>query len=122
METCNVTVRHKGKLTSSVRRRGVTPAEAVLLMRMHGNDALVDYELNPEPVKTDHIAELERLRDFYGVSAENLRLIDESFPGHSPKLPEKFSGIGVTIDAVAKRPKRGRAPVETAEAAESVLA
>lgn len=120
MELCNVTVRHKGKLTSTVRRRNVTPAEVVLLRRLHGNDATVEFELVAEPVKRGSVEEIERLRDFYGVSAENLKLLDEAFPGHSPKLPETFAEIGVTIDAV--EPKRRRRPVDNAPAVENVLA
>ena len=121
METCNVTVRHGGKLTSSVRRRNVTPAEAVLLKKLHAEDALVDYALNAEPVDRSDIEELERLRDFYGVSAENLKIIDAAFPGHSPKLPATFAEIGVSITTVEPK-RRKRTVVETADAAESVLA
>ncbi|MEQ9416660.1 MAG: hypothetical protein RJQ08_03855 [Salinisphaeraceae bacterium] len=121
METCNVTVRHKGRLTSTVRRRAVTPAETVLLRELHGADAVVEFELNPTPIKRDSVAEIERLRDFYGVSAEQLKIIDNAFPGHSPKLPETFAEIGVAVDAVEKR-ERKRRPADTAVETENVLA
>lgn len=112
MELADATVRLGGKMTSTVRKSGITPAEGVLLQALHGNDALVEVVVSGR-VGASSAAEMERLRNVYGVSSENLKTIDALFPGHSPKLPETFDDAGIFTED-APKPSRSRKPAASA--------
>lgn len=97
MQLADVTVRLGGQLTRTVRKHGITPAEGILLKALHGQDAVVEGRLNGSTTASSAV-EIERLRQVYGVSAENLRTIDTLFPGHAPKLPDTFEEAGIEAE------------------------
>ncbi len=122
MERVDATVRHKGLLTSSVQRYGLTPAEVVILQRIHGTDAVVDAKESLQGrSKLSHAEELNRINEFYGIDNKALAMIADAFPGHAPKLPTKFEEIGLTVDknVVAKSKVK---PASTPAAVQEVTA
>ncbi len=48
MQECNVTVRLGGSMTSTVPLTNVTPAEILVLRRVHGEDSVIDIR----PIRT----------------------------------------------------------------------
>lgn len=114
MELADAIVRHKGKLTTTIPKFGLTPPEVVLLQHIHGNDAVVDLTVSAQgKVDRDEFEELDRLRNVYGVSGDNLKMIAEIFPGHSPSLPMTFKQLGIELGRAVtagekKRSGKGR--------------
>lgn len=103
MQLCNITLRLGGSLLHTVPKTGVTPAEILVLQRLHGNDAVTDIR----PVKFDknrgHLTEYDRLAQLYDGAAqasapgeESGALLGKLFPGAMKKLPRTLKEIGIT--------------------------
>jgi hypothetical protein len=110
MQRCIATVRLGGNMKSTVVKQGVSPAEVLVLRRIHGDDAVVDFKPDGND-RGKAVNEAERLRNQYG------RQYTATFPGSHPKLPERFAEIGVDLYAAdeaaqgeADKPRRGRPP------------
>jgi hypothetical protein len=101
MQLSNVMLRLGGSLQHVVPKTQVTPAEIMVLQRIHGADAVV----NVRPVKFDrnrrHADEYDRLAQFYdGAASDNVpgeeakSILKDLFPGAMKKLPETLEEIG----------------------------
>lgn len=87
MERLDCTVRLGGNIGSTTEKLNITVAEAILLRKIHGQDALVDIKKvrTGKRDNTPHRAELDRLKAFYPEKFH--KAIDQLFPGFNPKLP-----------------------------------
>lgn len=123
MQTATALVRHKGSLTSIVKKRGLTPAEVVILQRIHAPDAVVDVVLEPTDHDRDAAEEFDRLHTVYGSSKGGAEVITAAFPGSNPRLPLTFKEIGIDATPMKAPAKRARANKEeaSADAAADVL-
>lgn len=105
MQVANCHVRLSGDINNEIFKAGVTPAEVLVLRRIHGADAVVKFE----PVKQDkrpHASEFDRLKMVYGDKA-----VIEAFPGSQPSLPVNFKDIGIDLYAEGKAAKGRKAAV-----------
>lgn len=100
MQLCEVMVRLAGSVQHTVPKQNVTPAEIVILQRIHGTDAVTD--IRPTRMdKRSHADEYERLQRIYGkngrttVEGEPSVLLDRLFPGAIKKLPVTLKDIGL---------------------------
>lgn len=102
MQICNVIVRLNGSMLHTVPKTGVTPAEILVLQRIHGNDAVVEVR----PVKFEknrsHLKEYDRLASIYDNAAsasapgeEGGSIMGLLFPGAMKKLPRTLKEIGM---------------------------
>ena len=94
MQRVNCFVRLGGDMLNTVPKQGVTVAEIAILQHLHGADAVV--EIQPTTNKQDiaHAAEIERLRDTYGLKA-----FAEVFPGRITNLPIYLKDIEIDKDS-----------------------
>lgn len=131
MQQCNVTVRHGGSMMSAVPLTGVTPAEILILRRVHGDDAVIDIR----PVKFEKTRidrEWDRLADKYDKASSFTSapgeaaapMMQSMFPGAMKRLPLTLEEIGLghlnspaSIRA-AKRSAAAPAPVEVLDDAD----
>lgn len=95
MQKAKCTVRIAGSMLHTVKKKDVTPGQLVVLRAVHGNDAVVDLELQREGFATkdkflEQEREFERLCNEYGE--EQVRAC---WPGHTPVIPTTFSEINV---------------------------
>lgn len=103
MQLCNLTLRHGGSLTSTVMMTNVTPAEILILKRIHGDDATV--EIRPTKVDKNrrNDDEWERLALKYDRAStfvsspgeERKPLMEQLFPGVMKKLPTTLKEVGL---------------------------
>jgi hypothetical protein len=91
MQRCTCTVRLSGDVGHTVALEGVSPAEVLVLRRIHGEDAVVDFAPDGNDRGKAGLDEVGRLKGKYGDH------FDASFPGSAPKLPIDFEDIGVTL-------------------------
>lgn len=114
MQRANVIVRLAGSLTNTVPKFGVTPAEILILRRIHGgDDAVVDIRPTVFDKTVRQEAEYERLSriydggDGFGGSPDEDRksLMETLFPGAMKRLPMTLEEIGVDTGAVAPEPE-----------------
>jgi hypothetical protein len=108
MQVANCHVRLAGDITNEVFKACVTPAEVLVLRKIHGPDAVVKFE----PVKQDkrpHAGEFERLKLTYSE-----KVVVEVFPGSMPNLPVNFKDIGIDLYAEGKATRARKADVVSA--------
>lgn len=114
MQRANVIVRLAGSLTNTVPKFGVTPAEILLLRRIHGgDDAVVDIRPTEFDKKIRVEAEYERLAQIYdggsgfGSSPDEDRKshMETMFPGAIKRLPMTLEEIGIDTGAIAPEPE-----------------
>ena len=102
MQLCNLTLRLGGSMLHTVPVVAATPAEILVLKRIHGDDAVV----NIRPGKFDktkrHEDEFERLATKYDRAASASAPGDEAgsimgqlFPGAIKRLPTTLKEIGL---------------------------
>lgn len=108
MQLSSLNLRLGGSLLHTVHKVNVTPAEIMILQRIHGQDAVVDVR----PTKVDktirHSAEYERLAGLYDRSASvdspdgpTPSIMQQMFPGAIKKLPTTLKEIGLASYATA---------------------
>lgn len=98
MERANALVALGGEMGHTVPRYDLTPAEAVVLMAIHGDDAVHEIAIQPEdddtetPTQRDEIA---RLREKYVATDPNTGepIVSLVFPGRNPDLPKTFEEL-----------------------------
>ncbi len=101
METARVSICLSNDLNNVVYKDSVTPVEATVLRSLHGKGSVsIVYIENMD--KRSHALEMERMRKIYPKST-----IDKLYPGESPKIPVRFSEIGMSEPAEITRPAIG---------------
>lgn len=108
MQLSSLTLRIGGSLLHTVHKADCTPAEIMVLQRIHGQDAVADVR----PTKIDksirHNAEYERLAALYDRSGSvdtpdgpSASILQQMFPGAIKKLPTTLKEIGMGQYATA---------------------
>lgn len=118
--TCKIVVNRKDgvELTSVVRQGvdAVTAPEIEVLSVIYGADNIVPLS-HAGWVERTAIEEIDRLRQKYGRTAARAQLIDNLFPGRSPRLPETchdvtpsgdVPAVDATLDSLKAEWKRRR--------------
>ncbi len=84
---------------NTVPRYDVTPAEIVVLQRIHGGDAVLDIDPTGT-VERSFSAEYQRLAAIYaGAKTEdNAPVLQDVFPGRAPALPTHFDQLGLPAE------------------------
>ena len=99
MQLVNCVVKLAGKHYHQVSRVNVSVPEYLLLVAIHGSDAIeperMKYAGERGKVDGQPFDELEHLRRVYGGKTEILQKIDELFPGAHPRLVQTFAEIGL---------------------------
>ena len=119
MQTAKVTVRTSD--LQSIPRSGVTPAEVVVLRKIHFagangeviSNVLVTGELTPEKARE----EFTRLGGRYGK-----KVVEALFPGHSKNLPATFIELDPPVTLIDAPLPVAPAPVDLPEEAPVVVA
>lgn len=96
MQTATILLSLSGERDNQIPKYNVTPAEALLLRALHGDEAVTEIEVVGEKEATSR-SERSRLFDFY--SRANPRggracpELDALFPGSAARLPTTFDEI-----------------------------
>lgn len=106
---CNVHLSDPKNVDSGmiVEKAPVTPAEVVILRRIHGHDAVNNIKiLNATSDRRSHEGEMARLREFYTMREgdNGPPIVDTTFPGAFPRLPVTFKEIGIDFDDEPEAP------------------
>lgn len=83
-------VRHRGDLTMTIHKEGVTAGEILLLRQIHGDDAVLGIEVMKKKSEITPREEMARLAEIYGPT-----LVAQAWPGVSPRLPETLREAGL---------------------------
>jgi hypothetical protein len=103
MQTCECKVQSDSRTT--VLRRGITPAEAVVIMSVLGEQALIE-PVQKGSVERTSAEEMDRLQQRY--DGPNKPVVSDLFPGHNPELPMTFSDAGIDVEfAPSKKRQKG---------------
>lgn len=100
MEIANCEVRLLGDLNNSVPKQNATPAEILILKAIHGPDAIIKLKISGSD-KRSHKEEYARLEFIYGqtVLENGTFIFNKLFPQQfDPKLPVKFSEVGIEVN------------------------
>lgn len=87
--TCEVKLASDTQTVNTVIKSGVSPAEIVILLDLHGEGSVINIKPNSMD-KVPHGQERERLCGIYG-----LHVVDRIFPGQFSKLPVTLSDIQI---------------------------
>lgn len=117
MQTATILLSLSGERDNQIPKYDVTPAEALLLRALHGDEAVTEIEVNEEGVDTTSRAERARLFNVYSrPNPRGGRLcpeLDGLFPGAAARLPEKFEEVELD-ESFFKEPAR-KAAVKDAD-------
>lgn len=97
MQLCDIQLRIAGSLNHVVPKQDVTPAEILVLRRLHGDDAVIDIRPTRQD-KRQHSFEWDRLVAMYGQNGSSSTdgqsvLLNDLFPGAIKKLPVSLAEI-----------------------------
>ena len=102
MQLSKIELRIGGSLLHTTIKTDVTPAEIMVLQRLHGNDAVVNVRPTRIDANRSHSREYDRLANLYDNAAsasapgdESTRLLGQLFPGAMKKLPVTLEEIGM---------------------------
>lgn len=114
MQLAECVVRIAGDIQNTVKKYKVTPAEMLVLRRLHGDDAVVETKITGSK-KISNKEELDRIKEIYvdrfgSSNPDRPNVVKELFPGASPNLPQEFSEI-----MPAEHIKEMDQPAETAK-------
>lgn len=120
MQLSNAVVRLDGSQLNTVYKKDVTPAEILVLKRLHGDDAVVDIRPTRVDRNRRHQSEFERLQHKYDRAStfvstpgeEHKSVMASLFPGAMRKLPLTLEEIGLghlMSDASIEAADRGAA-------------
>lgn len=130
MQLSNLVLRLGGSVLHTVAKTDCTPAEILVLQRIHGDDAVTDIR----PTRVDHTrrhqSEYERLQHKYDRAStfvstpgeEHKQIMASLFPGAMKKLPLTLEEIGLghlmseaSIAAAERHVTQGATPDEGEE-------
>ena len=98
MENARVSIALSNDLNNVVYKDNVTPVEATILRSLHGKGS-VNIVYIEGMDKRSHNLEMEKMRKNYPKAT-----IDKLYPGESPKIPVRFSEIGMSEPQEVVRP------------------
>ncbi len=98
MELARVSITLSGDLGNVVYKNGITVPEASVLRAMHGKGSVSIVYIESMD-KRSHGAELSRIIAKYPKD-----IVTKLWPGENPKLPVRFSEIGMTEPEPEVRP------------------
>jgi hypothetical protein len=98
MELARISVTLSGDLGNVVYKNGITAPEASVLRAMHGKGSVSVVYIESMD-KRSHDSELSRLITNYPKD-----VVTKLWPGESPRLPVRFSDIGLAEPELAVRP------------------
>jgi len=103
MQLASAKIAIAGDVYNVVKKEGLTPAEIMLLKKIHGTEAITDIICDAEVDRTG-VAELARLRNTYTARDEaGVYLIDKLFPeAFGSQLPQTFDQIGIDTQIVSQ--------------------
>lgn len=111
---CKVKVAANANVGPEVEKIGVSAAEIFVYRHLHGAEAVFDIR----PARMDrrsHAQEKERLKTVFRPSQAH-DIVEELFPGYSPRLPVSLKDIGIMPDSPFLRdPRRAAQPVQAVE-------
>ena len=131
MEIGSCQVRIGGDVQNTVKKENITPAEILVLKRLHGDDSIIDVRIYPkertpkDSEKRTSRNEVERLKKQYVErftdNPDRPNVIKDLFPGAAPTLPEMFMEVmpeeqvrQETIEEVISRESKLREGQQTA--------
>lgn len=97
MQFARCMVRLSGDAGTVIAKAPVSPAEVLLLRAIHGPDAVENLKLMPGNDRAPHGEEMARLRELYTAQDESGFIVNRLFPGANPRLPVKFSDVGIDL-------------------------
>ena len=116
MQTLNCLLALGGDRATTVPKYGITPAEVVLLQRIHGDDAVFDVEPTAE-IETSTAALREDLRArFPARKDDEAALFDRVFPDHR-SVPQTVADLGLHEEHFKVLSRVTAAPVPKADPA-----
>jgi hypothetical protein len=97
MELATVLVAIGGNKGNTVPRYDATPAEVMVLQRIHGDDSVMDIEPTGT-VERSSAAEMGRLAAIYGSAKteDNAPVLQDVFPGRVANVPARFGLLGLS--------------------------
>lgn len=103
MQLCNLTLRLGGSLLHTVPKVNTTPAEILILRKIHGDDACVDIRPTRFDKSIRQEPEYDRLSQAYDRAGslnaapgdEHKSVMASMFPGAMKKLPTTLEEIGL---------------------------
>ena len=108
MQIANAFLSLGGDHGNTVPKTCITPAEALVLAAIHGEDAVRDITIVEGKAEDDgkpraNRAELERLNHLYGRAkdGENKSILKGLFPGTGAQVPKEFADIGLPDECYA---------------------
>lgn len=105
MQTLNAMVAITGDRNNMVWKRGLTPAEILLLQQLHGADSVLQIEPTGEE-RREPSEEITRLKELYPLHHARIQNIWRDFPG--PAFPLQIEQIG--LNSALLRPAESAAP------------
>lgn len=94
MELANCTVRLGGDVRNTVEKNSVTPAEVLILKKLHGDDGVVNIRIHGKQNRPAKM-EIDRLNRIYveQFSKPEKNVVTDLFPGAAPSLPTRFADV-----------------------------
>lgn len=108
MQTCECKVALADK-RNVILRRGITPAECVILMSIHGDHAIIE-PVQKESIDRTALEEKSLLRQKY--DRPHRQIVEQMFPGHDPRVPMTFKDANIDIQ-LAPSVKRQKGNITT---------
>lgn len=102
MEVAKVLVGLDGSTDTQVPKYDVTPAEALLLRRIHGGvEAVSDVTITGTTARSARDEVLRLAKEYPARNDEGKTLVEELFGGLAPFVPTTFAEIGIEDEAPA---------------------
>lgn len=102
MQTAQCSVRLGGELTSVVDKSNVTAAELGVLRAVHGEGAVIGVVPTGE-IAVNNREEKERLAAIYARRDRGKEILERTYPGSNPSLPQTIADAGFGSAAVAEK-------------------
>jgi hypothetical protein len=96
MQLAHCFVKHQGNHYHAIKRINVSPAEILVLKKIHGADAITGVQYAGDSERSD-ADEVENLNRIYGGKEETQAHVANLFPGAAPKLPQTLAEVGYDL-------------------------
>ena len=95
MELANIMLALGNDRGNTIPKYDVTPAEIVVLLRIHGEDAVFDIEPTGETVERGSREERARLLEAYRAVDGSEPVVMQVYPGQMPVLHTQIADLGL---------------------------